>query len=270
MARARRVDAPDPGARGRARPARWRRLRHGATRLSGAQQSLRAAVALRLPRQRRGPPYAVGLYEWAVEQGLPLGRPRMPDRHRGRPILPTDYLPRRLMGEYLAWFYDTLLADAPPNLEVVRHYAAAVDIIAGDRRPRGGAARQRQTISVDHVVLTSGHTWNDEPVGGAPDVRYLRPYPVEYFDDPAAPGSAGRHRRHGPGRLRPPHRAHRRAGRDLRGRGRPQALRAERAASRSSTSTRARASPTAPSRPTASIPTATTSRWCARPRSSPS
>ena len=32
------------------------------------------------------------------------------------------------MGEYLAWFYDTLLADAPQNLEIVRHYASAVDI----------------------------------------------------------------------------------------------------------------------------------------------
>ena len=51
----------------------------------------------------------------------------------GRPIEPTDYLPRRLMGEYLVWFYETLLQNAPANLEVVRHYASAIDITAGDR-----------------------------------------------------------------------------------------------------------------------------------------
>ena len=52
----------------------------------------------------------------------------------GDPIRPTDYLPRRLMGEYLVWFYDTLVAYAPPNLEIVRHYAAAVDISPAARR----------------------------------------------------------------------------------------------------------------------------------------
>ena len=43
------------------------------------------------------------------------------------------------------------------------------------------------TLNVDHVVLTSGHTWNDEP-GGESGVHYLRPYPVAYFDQSAPPG----------------------------------------------------------------------------------
>jgi uncharacterized NAD(P)/FAD-binding protein YdhS len=107
----------------------------------------------------------------------------------GTPIHSTDFLPRRLMGEYLAWFYETLLADAPPNLEIVRHYASATDIT-----PEIGGRERVQldngtTISVDHVVLTSGHTYNEELVGDSPDVRYLRPYPVDYFDIPMPPGA---------------------------------------------------------------------------------
>jgi hypothetical protein len=93
------------------------------------------------------------------------------------------------MGEYLVWFYDTLLACAPDNLEVVRHFAAASDITA----ELGGRERIDLTtgasVSVDHVVLTSGHTYNDEPVVEGGGVRYLRPYPVEYFDIPLPPGA---------------------------------------------------------------------------------
>ena len=35
------------------------------------------------PNSDEHPPYAVGLYEWAVVRGLPVGRARMPDRDRG-------------------------------------------------------------------------------------------------------------------------------------------------------------------------------------------
>ena len=130
----------------------------------------------------------------------------------GEPIRPTDYLPRRLMGEYLAWFYDTLVADAPQNLEIVRHYAAAVDISPEIGGREAVLLDNGATLTVDHVVLTSGHTFNDEPAGDPAGVRYLRPYPVEYFDEPAPAGRADRRRRHGPGGVRRAHRPHRRDG----------------------------------------------------------
>ena len=141
------------------------------------------------PADAEDPPYAVGLHEWVVEKGYRWVGYECRISTEGTPILSTDFLPRRLMGEYLAWFYETLLADAPPNLEIVRHYASATDIT-----PEIGG-RERVTLdngtilSVDHVVLTSGHTWNEELVGDSPDVRYLRPYPVEYFDIPLPPGA---------------------------------------------------------------------------------
>jgi uncharacterized NAD(P)/FAD-binding protein YdhS len=134
------------------------------------------------------PPYAAGLYEWAVEQGYRWVGYECKIGAGGEPILPTDYLPRRLMGEYLAWFYDALVAHAPSNLEIVRHYAAATDITPelGGREMvwlEGG-----ERIAVDHVVLTSGHTLNREPTIQPGAVHYLRPYPVEYFDTSVAAG----------------------------------------------------------------------------------
>lgn len=132
------------------------------------------------------PPYAAGLYEWALNQGYRRVGYEYKIGHLGEAILPTDYLPRRLMGEYLAWFYEELIADAPANLEIVRHYAAVTDITPdlGERETvwlDNGAQ-----ISVDHVVLTSGHTFNQEPEKSN-EVRYSRPYPVEYFDSAVAP-----------------------------------------------------------------------------------
>jgi hypothetical protein len=140
------------------------------------------------PDQEEDPAYAVGLYEWAVDQDYR----RVDNEYRigagGDAILPTDYLPRRLMGEYLAWFYEALVAEAPSNLEIVRHYASATDITPeiGDRETVW--LDDGSTISVDHVVLTSGHTFNEERVSTSSAVHYLRPYPVEFFDTVVAPG----------------------------------------------------------------------------------
>jgi hypothetical protein len=134
-------------------------------------------------------PYAMGLYEWADHQGYSWDDYRCVIGPHGKKILPTDYLPRRLMGEYLAWFYEALLLDVPENLEVIRHYAAATDIspeIGGRERV---SMNDGTSIIVDHVVLTSGHTYNDDPISDSSEVRYLRPYPVEYFDTSVAPGS---------------------------------------------------------------------------------
>ena len=141
------------------------------------------------PYPDQDPPYAMGLYEWAVEKGYRWVGYQCQIDPSGIPIQATDYLPRRLMGEYLAWFYEQLLAAAPPNLEVVRHYATATDISPEIGGRESISLDNGETISVEHVVLTSGHTWNDEPIGGSGDVRYLRPYPVEYFDIPLPSGA---------------------------------------------------------------------------------
>ncbi len=135
------------------------------------------------------PPYAVGLHAWAVVRGYRWVGYECRIGAAGDPILPTDYLPRRLMGEYLAWFYDTLVAYAPPNLEIVRHYAAAVDISQALQGREAVLLDNGTTLTVDHVVLTSGHTWNQER-GADGGVRYLQPYPIECLDQSAPAGSS--------------------------------------------------------------------------------
>lgn len=127
-------------------------------------------------------PYAVGLYEWAARSGYRWVGQDCVVGSTGVPIQPTDYLPRRLMGEYLSWFYRTLLDDAPTNIEIVHHDASAIDIIADSAGGERVVLDSGVTLRVDHVVLTSGHTWNVETPALAGAVKFQRPYPVEWFD----------------------------------------------------------------------------------------
>ncbi len=139
------------------------------------------------PDGEQPPHNAIGLFEWAVETGYQWVGHECRITTTGRPILPTDYLPRRLMGEYLVWFYESLVTNAPPNMEVIRHYASAVDISSVGGR-EAVVLDNGRTLCVNHVVLTSGHTWNEEPVVDGSNVRFLRPYPVEFFDEPVPAG----------------------------------------------------------------------------------
>jgi len=127
-------------------------------------------------------PYGMGLFEWAVAQGYRWVGHECVRGGGGEAIQPTDYLPRRLMGEYLVWFYESLVADAPPNLQIVRHHAAAVDITPGSGDRERVVLDNGDVLEVHHVVLTSGHTWNEEPSSAPGAVRYARPYPVSWFE----------------------------------------------------------------------------------------
>ena len=125
-----------------------------------------------------------------------------------------------------------------------------------------------RTLCVNHVVLTSGHTWNEESGPTTGGVRYLRPYPVEHFDHHVAPGApiavAGMGLvgfdlltaltvgRGGTYKDSGDHKGYVRA-----------------AGNRRSTCTPVPGSPTAPSPPTESTPTATTDPSCARRSRSP-
>ena len=108
------------------------------------------------------PGYGVGLYDWAATR-LPVGGRPVRDRPAGQPIEPHHFLPRRLMGEYLQWFYRALLVGAPPGVHIVHHPTAAVDVVArrdGSEEVRLGNGG---TVVVDHVIVTSGHTANQHP-----------------------------------------------------------------------------------------------------------
>lgn len=78
----------------------------------------------------------------------------------GEPIDDNDYVPRRLLGEYLAWVCDGLVRSAPPCLSIRFHRQLAVDI---EPRPDG---RSRVILDggfpldCDWVFLTIGHGSN--------------------------------------------------------------------------------------------------------------
>jgi FAD-NAD(P)-binding len=133
------------------------------------------------------PCYAVGLYDWAVAQGYRWVGDRCVIDPTGEPIEPHHFLPRRLMGEYLQWFYWALLAGAPPSVHIVHHPTAAVDLVAR----RDGCEEVRLasggTVVVDHVIVTSGHTANQ---GADHAGRVLAPYPVGSYGDTVPAGAS--------------------------------------------------------------------------------
>ena len=67
------------------------------------------------------PSYGVSLYDWVTARGYRWVGDRCAVDPSGDPIEPHHFLPRRLMGEYLQWFYRALLASASPSLHVVHH-----------------------------------------------------------------------------------------------------------------------------------------------------
>lgn len=133
-------------------------------------------------------PYALSLHEWVTCQGYRWVGDECRRTTEGRPIEPTDYLPRRLMGEYLTWFFDTMVAEAPDKLEVVRHPTMAVDVVPVTGGREEVLLETGKSLTVDHVVLTSGHTFNEEDPDERSGLRFLRPYPVQYFEQRIRPG----------------------------------------------------------------------------------
>ena len=131
------------------------------------------------------PCYGVGLYDWAVATGYRWVGDRCAIDPAGQPIEPHHFLPRRLMGEYLQWFYRALIAGAPPSVHIVHHPTSAVDLVArrdGSEEVRlanGGA------VVVDHVIVTSGHTANQH-VEHSPE---FNPYPVANYVDRVPTGA---------------------------------------------------------------------------------
>lgn len=126
------------------------------------------------------PPYAVGLHDWAVARGYRWAGDRCVIDRAGQPIERHHFLPRRLMGEYLQWFYRALVDAAPPGLHIVHHPTAAVDLIARRNGTEEVRLANGGTVVVDHVIVTSGHTANQQ----ADDARRrLEPYPVGIYVD---------------------------------------------------------------------------------------
>jgi uncharacterized NAD(P)/FAD-binding protein YdhS len=121
-------------------------------------------------------------YAWLQERGYRWVGDECRIDPTGLPIAPGDFLPRRLMGEYLGWAFRRLLAEAPPQLHAVIHETSAVDIVSRDDGREQVLLADGSSIDVDHVVLTTGHTQELLPEL-APGITPLTPYPARAYAD---------------------------------------------------------------------------------------
>ncbi|HXW78269.1 MAG TPA: FAD/NAD(P)-binding protein, partial [Acidimicrobiales bacterium] len=127
-----------------------------------------------------------GFYEWAVDRGYRWHGHECRISSTGRAITPHDFLPRRVMGEYLEWFYQTLVAEVPRNVSITHHKTRALDVEAVP----GGRERiyleDGEQLELDHVVLTLGNVQNAPPEDELARIAHC-PYPVEEYLGKVAP-----------------------------------------------------------------------------------
>lgn len=123
------------------------------------------------------------LYEWVSERGLLIGDDGLTVGWYGRPIEPDDFLPRRLLGEYLVWFQELLINQAPDSLDIVEHEAIATDLTTSDSRLVVKLSDET-SIQIDYLFLTVGqiHEPASESTASqhvhATARRIARPYPL--------------------------------------------------------------------------------------------
>lgn len=80
--------------------------------------------------------------------------------HGGYDITDGDYLPRSLLGEYLAWVYQQIAAALPASVSLTHHRLRAVDL---RKQPDGGCVIELETgyiVCSDFAFLTTGHGGN--------------------------------------------------------------------------------------------------------------
>ncbi|HKA67758.1 MAG TPA: FAD/NAD(P)-binding protein [Actinomycetes bacterium] len=120
------------------------------------------------------------LYEWVLDRGLRMADDGFTVGSSGRAIRPTDFLPRRVLGEYLGWFLGQVLGRTPEHVRVRLHRSTAVDIGTAPDDGLQIELADGDRLRVDYAFLTTGYTGN---AGTAPGTSaYPRtiaaPYPL--------------------------------------------------------------------------------------------
>lgn len=120
------------------------------------------------------------LYTWVTGRGLRMGADGYTVGTSGRDIRPTDFLPRRILGEYLGWCLDEVIRRRPGHVEVVLHRTSAVDLTSEPDGSITVTLADGDPVTVDHVFLTTGYTANAEPPSGVDGAARLisEPYPL--------------------------------------------------------------------------------------------
>jgi hypothetical protein len=96
--------------------------------------------------------HGLSFYEWLIQIRYPDGQ---------RLIRKGDYLPRRLMGEYLNWVYNQITAQLPNNVSIKFYQQKANEVKKKEGRYNISVANGSEAI-VDYVFLTIGHAQDYE------------------------------------------------------------------------------------------------------------
>ncbi|MFG2757985.1 FAD/NAD(P)-binding protein [Streptomyces wuyuanensis] len=136
------------------------------------------------------------LYEWCQARELRLSADGCTVREAsrdgapgGREIRPNDFLPRRLLSEYLRWAARRIVAAAPPCFTLVPHTTTAREV-----RPSPGGGEvvildDGTRIDADAVFVTIGHHSLYLPAEPPSEPRLVtRPYPLPGALHGIAPG----------------------------------------------------------------------------------
>ncbi len=119
------------------------------------------------------------LHAWVTDRGLRLAADGCSVGAAGRPILPTDFLPRRLLGDYLGWFFGRLRVQAAGHVQLNLHQATALDL---ESAPDGSllvSLSDGTCVQVSQVFLTTGYTANGERPRGPGGAQLIaEPYPL--------------------------------------------------------------------------------------------
>jgi uncharacterized NAD(P)/FAD-binding protein YdhS len=125
------------------------------------------------------------LHEWAVERGLRMAADGFSIGPAGRGLKATDFLPRRLLGEYLSWFYARVKRQLPDHVRLVEHRREAVDIDTGQAGGLVITLADGTGVGADFAFLTTGYTPN---ASTAAERLITEPYPLPERLEPIAPG----------------------------------------------------------------------------------
>ncbi len=127
-----------------------------------------------------------GFYEWVKDKGYHWQGVECAISTEGTPVGPHDFLPRRIMGEYLEWFYQVLCAEAPGNIAIKLHKACAIDVEATDDGRERVYLDNGEQLVVDDAILTTGHVQDIANMGSAGPLA-TSPYPVKAYLDITGP-----------------------------------------------------------------------------------
>jgi hypothetical protein len=82
------------------------------------------------------------------------------DGSGGEEISEHDYLPRRLLGEYLTWIYDRIAANLPAGIRLFQHRGRAVDIRPGKSGDHSVELENGFSVTSNFIFLATGHCNN--------------------------------------------------------------------------------------------------------------